>query len=71
VCARLGYLGIRLDEAKNASLTGDGVASADTAVPAVVIIQAREDIEIARHVRALLAARPDAPPVVDSLGREE
>jgi acetate kinase len=56
VCARLGFLEIRLDEPKNAALGGDGVASSGDAAPAVVVVEAREDIEIARHVRALLAS---------------
>ena len=55
VCARLGFLGIRLDEPTNAALGGDGVASPVGAAPAVLVVEAREDIEIARHVRELLA----------------
>jgi hypothetical protein len=35
---------------------GDGVASPVDAAPAVLVVEAREDIEIARHVRGLLAS---------------
>jgi acetate kinase len=54
-CARLGFLGIRLDGSKNKALTGDDFASLIDIAPAVLVVEAREDIEIARHVRKLLA----------------
>jgi acetate kinase len=64
-CDRLGYLDIRLDEPRNTAVDGDGFASPVDADPAVLVVEAREDIEIARHVRALLApqlgtARPSS-----------
>lgn len=55
-CARLGFLGIRLDDSKNKSLSGEGIASLVDTAPAVLVVEAREDIEIARHVRQLLAS---------------
>jgi acetate kinase len=55
-CARLGFLGIRLDDSKNKGLSGDGIASLVDTAPAVLVVEAREDIEIARHVRELLAS---------------
>jgi acetate kinase len=55
-CARLGYLTIRLDEAKNTASREDGLISFVDATPAVLVVEAREDIEIARHVRELLAS---------------
>jgi acetate kinase len=60
-CARLGYLDLRLDRPRNSALgdvaqNGDGVASPVDAAPAVLVVEAREDIEIARHVRGLLAS---------------
>ena len=60
-CARLGYLDLRLDGPRNSALgdvaqNGDGVASPVDAAPAVLVVEAREDIEIARHVRGLLAS---------------
>jgi acetate kinase len=50
---RLGYLGLALDE-RNEHVDGDAVVSpSDAAVP-VLVVKAREDIEIARGTRALL-----------------
>ena len=55
-CARLGFLGIRLDDSRNEALRGDGfVSSRWGSAPAVLVVEAREDLEIARHVRELLA----------------
>jgi len=56
VCARLGFLGLGVDPPTDAARDGDGLASPVGAVPAVVVVEAREDLEIARHVRELLAA---------------
>jgi acetate kinase len=53
-CAGLGFLGLGLDEAINGSLDGDGVVSGPRAGPAVLVVEAREDREIARHVRELV-----------------
>jgi acetate kinase len=61
VCARLGFLGIRIDPEKNAALVGDGLASGADDVPPVLVVDAREDIEIARHVRTLVGASSPAP----------
>jgi acetate kinase len=54
VCAGLGFLGIRLDEHLNLELEKDGVATAAASSTAVLVVEAREDLEIARHVRELL-----------------
>lgn len=56
-CARLGYLGLRLDGARNTALGGDDLVSFLDSVPAVLVVKSREDIEIARHVRELLSLR--------------
>jgi acetate kinase len=54
VCARLAFLGIRLDAGANESAhTDTDVAAADSAVR-VLVIRAREEIVIARAVRALV-----------------
>lgn len=51
----LGFLGVRLDGDRNASATTDAdLSTADTPVRTMVI-ESREDIEIARHTRATLA----------------
>jgi acetate kinase len=51
----LGFLGIGLDEARNRALTGDADVTADGASARVLVVQAREDLEIARQTRAVLA----------------
>ncbi len=50
----LGFLGVRILEAANGSAQGDAVASLRGAPSAVLVVAAREDLEIARHVRDLL-----------------
>ena len=56
-CAGLGFLGVALDEALNSSNKGDGSIGAASAAVRVLVIAAREDLEIARQVRELLAGR--------------
>jgi len=56
VCHRLGFLGLRLDASTNTALRGDGWVSTVGVAPAVLVVVAREDIEIARHVRELLTS---------------
>jgi acetate kinase len=53
--AGLGFLGVELDEELNARQT-DGQIGSAAAAAATVVLRAREDIEIARQVRATLAA---------------
>ena len=50
LAAGLTHLGVRLDEARNAAADGDGVVG-----DGVVVVEAREDLEIDRQVRALVA----------------
>jgi acetate kinase len=52
VSERLGFLGLELDQAANSSVAGDAVISAPDARVSVVVVVAREDIEIARAVRS-------------------
>jgi acetate kinase len=54
VCARLGFLGVQLDEAANAAATPDTEIAAAGAPVRVVVLGAREDLVIARAVRRLL-----------------
>ena len=64
VCAGLGFLGVALDDDADAAAGAEGedrVVSPDTAPAAVVVVEAREDLEIARHVREVLG-RSAAPP---------
>jgi acetate kinase len=50
----LGFLGVAVDAARNDSAAGDTVIGLDGASVASVVVEAREDAEIARQVRALL-----------------
>jgi acetate kinase len=53
----LGFLGVMIDEARNQAAEGDSVIGLEGASVAVVVVEAREDLEIARQVRAALEAR--------------
>jgi acetate kinase len=50
----LGFLGVALDPARNESAAGDSVIGLGGPGAASVVVEAREDVEIARQVRALL-----------------
>jgi len=54
--AGLGFLGVGLDGAANAAAQPDCDISAPGAAVATLVIAAREDIEVARQTRAVLAA---------------
>jgi acetate kinase len=56
----LAFLGILLDPARNQSGGGDRDISADDASVRAYVVTAREDLEIAREVRAILADTPSA-----------
>jgi acetate kinase len=56
--AGLGFLGVALDAAHNGRAELDAVISADGSRASVVVVRAREDLEIARQVRAVLAGQP-------------
>jgi acetate kinase len=51
----LGFLGVTADPASNESGAGDREIGAPAAAVRALVIAAREDIEIARQVRATLA----------------
>ena len=53
--AGLGFLGLALDDAANAAATGDAEIGAPGAAARTLVIESREDLEIARGVRAALA----------------
>jgi acetate kinase len=59
--AGLGFLGLALDDARNRAARGDQDVSADGAGVHVLVIAAREDLEIARQVRAVLGGPPPLP----------
>lgn len=54
LAARLGYLGVELDVDANAATTGDADVSTAGAQVRTVVVTAREDLQIAREVVALL-----------------
>jgi acetate kinase len=53
--ARLGFLGVAIDRQRNGETDGDGDVSQDGADARTLVIVAREDLEIARQARGLLA----------------
>ena len=53
--AGLGFLGVALDEAANVAATGDAEIGAPGASARTLVLESREDLEIARGVRAALA----------------
>ncbi len=54
ICARLGFLGVRLDEQANTAAEPDADISAQGSPVRVVVVAAREDVVAARAVRGLL-----------------
>jgi acetate kinase len=58
----LGFLGVAIDEATNASARPDADISADDAAARTLVIQAREDVQIAREVRRLLEPGTESHP---------
>ena len=54
VCARLGFLGVRLDPAANAAAEPDADVAAEGSDVRVRVVHAREDVVAARAARALL-----------------
>jgi acetate kinase len=53
--AGLGFLGVALDAAANAAATADAEIGAPGAAVRTIVVTAREDLEVARQVRAALA----------------
>jgi acetate kinase len=54
----LGFLGVALDPNLNAAADGDAVVGISGGSVGSVVVTAREDIEVARQVRAALETRP-------------
>ena len=53
--AGLGFLGVALDPERNEAVEGDADISGAGAAARALVVEAREDLEIARQVRALVA----------------
>jgi acetate kinase len=56
--AGLGFLGVAVDAGRNQAASGDSDVSGPDATARVLVIAAREDIEIARQARGLLGLAP-------------
>ncbi len=54
ICARLGFLGLRLDDERNLAARPDADVAAPGSSVRVVVLRAREDVVAARAARALL-----------------
>jgi len=54
ICRRLEHLGVTIDDEANAGLAGDGALETAGAPVKVHVVRAREDVVVARGVRALL-----------------
>jgi acetate kinase len=57
VCARLGFLGVELDEAANESAAPDADIASPASSVRVVVVHAREDVVAGRAARRLLGLR--------------
>ena len=55
-CAGLGFLGVRLDEPRNQSQASDGDVALSASAVRVLVVESREELEIARMVRSALGA---------------
>jgi acetate kinase len=54
----LGFLGLEIDPELNAKATPDADISTESAAVPTLVVKAREDIEVAREVRKVLASIP-------------
>lgn len=53
-CDRLGFLGVGIDQARNRSGGGDRQIGTEGAPTSTLVVESREDLQIAREVRLLL-----------------
>ena len=60
VCARLGFLGVRIDAERNRGASPDADVQGPDSSVRIVVLHAREDVVVARAVRALLSGARDA-----------
>ncbi len=54
VCRRLAHLGVAIDEEANLGLEAEGAIGSPSAAVQVHVVQAREDVVVARAVRSLV-----------------
>ena len=63
VASRLGYLGVAVDPSMNSATVGvDAVIGVDGSTVQTVVVEAREDLEIARQTRVLIADQEERTP---------
>jgi acetate kinase len=62
VAPGLGFLGIQIDESRNSNAAGDVEITGPGAAIRTFVVHAREDLEIARQVRATVGGRADGHP---------
>jgi acetate kinase len=55
--AGLGFLGLAIDERRNADASGDAEITGQDATVRTLVVHAREDLEIARQARAVVGTR--------------
>jgi acetate kinase len=58
LCSRLGFLGVELDQGRNADAMPDCDVAGESSRVRVLVVQAREELVAARAARALLADNP-------------
>ena len=58
-CGGLSHLGVAIDTARNDAVGGDANVGAQGSSVAVLVVRAREDLEVARQARALLRRQGD------------
>jgi len=56
VADRLGWLGVRIDHAHNEDVGGDTIVGVADSRVATVVVEAREDLQVARQTRRVLAS---------------
>ena len=54
ICARVGFLGVEIDHAANATAESDAEIAADGSAVRIVVVAAREELVVARAVRKIL-----------------
>lgn len=63
--AGLEFLGARIDGSRNETAAGDTEITGPGSLTRVLVVVAREDLEIARQVRRVLDSLGHSPPGVD------
>jgi acetate kinase len=62
ICDGLSFLGVEVDDSRNAGLSGEGRVSSNEARTPVVVIEANEEIIVARESARLARAAAEGTP---------